>query len=130
MKYTFMLIGLSALWYLCARLRKENDREGWVRIRNKTFHDIFFYNGYWEYRPCDIVGAVVSLGCFFVGVVTLLLPLSEKVRTLMLVGFGAIICVTEIPALIYECWLIHKRKQKNDLAGRFLKASRNNKKEI
>ena len=80
MKYTFMLIGLSALWYLCARLRKENDREGWVRIRNKTFHDIFFYNGYWEYRPCDIVGAVVSLGCFLTGVVALFLPLSEKMR--------------------------------------------------
>jgi hypothetical protein len=130
MKYSFMLIGLSALWYLCSRLRRENDREGWVKIRNKTFHEIFFYNGYWEYRPCDIVGAVVSLGCFLAGVVTLILPLSEKVRALMLVGFGTLICLTEIPAIIYECWLIRKRRQKNDLAGRFLIASRNIKKDF
>ena len=58
------------------------------------------------------------------------LPLSEKVMALMLVGFGTLICLTEIPAIIYECWLIRKRRQKNDLAGRFFKASRNIKKDF
>ena len=33
MKYTFMLIGVSVLWYLCARLRKENDREDYTDQR-------------------------------------------------------------------------------------------------
>ena len=100
MKNTFIMIGMSLLWYICGRLRKENDREGWLKIRNKRFHDLFFFGGYWEYRPCDIVLAVVAEIGFLVGMISMVMPITDQTRFLLLVGFNGILIIS-IPLLFY-----------------------------
>ena len=127
MKYTVTLIVLSVLWYICGRLRRETEWESWVRIKNETFHDVFFFGGFWEYRPCEIVLVVVSEIFLVIGVISMLLPLSDHSRFVMLVGAIIIMFLSLIPAFVYETVSIYRRRKKADMAGRFIKACRRNK---
>ncbi len=113
--YKMSLLVVSALAYLMARIRKDNDSEGWVKIENVLFHDIFFYKGYWEYRPCDIVMAVISEIGICAGIVLLFLPLPDRILSLVFMAFVAVMVVGLIISFIVEAVIIHKRRKKADL---------------
>ena len=125
MSHTFKLLFFSGGFYILARLRKDME-SGRVRIKNKTFHDIFFFNGYWEYRPMNIGLAVFSEIWFVIGLISLVLPLSENVRFVMLVLFCVTWLIEGIISVIIECVIEHKRKKEADRLGRFLKNMKKN----
>lgn len=121
MLYKAMFIVDSILLYILSRIRKENDSEGWVKIKNETFHKIFFWNGYWEYRPCDIVMAVIGEIGFVIGICMLPFELSDQFKKGCIIVGAIIVTISLFISFIYEGTIIHKKRKKADQLGRFIK---------
>ena len=121
MLYKAMFIVDSILLYILSRIRKENDSEGWVKIKNETFHKIFFWNGYWEYRPCDIVLAVIGEIGFVIGICMLPFELSNHFMKLFILVCVIFMVICLLISFIYEGSIIHKKRKKSDQFGRFIK---------
>lgn len=121
MLYKAMFIVDSILLYILSRIRKENDSEGWVKIKNETFHKIFFLNGYWEYRPCDIVLAVIGEIGFVIGICMLPFELSNHFMKLFILVCVIFMVICLLISFIYEGSIIHKKRKTADQLGRFIK---------
>ena len=128
MENTLKFIALSLVFCFISRFRRDLERDGWVRIRSKAFHDIFFWGGYWQYRPCNIVLAVVGEISFVVGVCLIPFHLPEKLIQVLLAIYIVVVTLALIVSMIYECYIIHKRKKEADLVSSYIKSMRRNKK--
>ena len=121
MVFKIIFIVDTILAYSISRIRKDNDSEGWVKIKNETFHKIFFWNGYWEYRPCDIVMAVIGEIGFVIGICMLPFELSDQFKKGFIIVGAIILIISLFISFIYEGTVIHKKRKKADQLGRFIK---------
>ena len=121
MVFKIIFIVDTILAYSISRIRKDNDSEGWVKIKNDTFHKIFFWNGYWEYRPCDIVMAVIGEIGFVIGICMLPFELSDQFKKGFIIVGAIILIISLFISFIYEGTVIHKKRKKADQLGRFIK---------
>lgn len=114
--------------YITSRIRKENDSEGWVRINNDIFHAIFFWGGAWEYRPCDIVLAVVAEIGFVFGICLLPFHINNRVKEILVDVYIAVVVAALFASFIYESYIIYKRRKKSHLADRYIRNLRRSRK--
>ena len=121
MVFKIIFIVDTILAYSISRIRKDNDSEGWVKIKNETFHKIFFWNGYWEYRPCDIVMVVIGEIGFVIGICMLPFELSDQFKKGFIIVGAIILIISLFISFIYEGTVIHKKRKKADQLGRFIK---------
>lgn len=121
MVFKIIFIVDTILAYSISRIRKDNDSEGWVKIKNETFHKIFFWNGYWEYRPCDIVMAVIGEIGFVIGICMLPFELSDQFKKGFIIVGAIILIISLFISFIYEGTVIHKKRKKADQLGRFIR---------
>ena len=125
---TLKFIFVTALMYFVSRLRKENDSEGWVRINNDVFHAIFFWGGAWEYRPCEIVLAVVAEIGFVFGIFLLPFRISDRGKAILFVVYIAVVVAALFASFIYESYILYKRREKSHLADRYIRNLRRSRK--
>ena len=121
---TLKFIAFSLVFYIMSRFRRERFSDGWVTIKSKTFHTLFFWGGHWQYRPSNIVMAVVGGLGVVIGVCLLPFQLPKTVIAVLLTAYVLIVSLAIIGSMIYECYIIHKRRKEADMAGRYIKKMR------